>query len=55
MPLYLRALVELAESEGPVSSDALADAAGVTPAKVRKDLSYLGSYGTRGAGTTPPT
>ena len=50
LPLYLRALVELAESEGPVSSDALADAAGVTPAKVRKDLSYLGSYGTRGRG-----
>ena len=50
LPLYLRSLVELAETEGPVSSDALAEAAGVTPAKVRKDLSYLGSYGTRGRG-----
>jgi redox-sensing transcriptional repressor len=50
LPLYLRALVDLAETEGPVSSDVLAATAGVTPAKVRKDLSYLGSYGTRGRG-----
>src|SRR5215217_1672307 len=33
-----------------VSSDQLADAAGVNSAKVRKDLSYLGTYGTRGVG-----
>jgi redox-sensing transcriptional repressor len=33
-----------------VSSETLAEAAGVTSAKVRKDLSYLGSYGTRGVG-----
>jgi redox-sensing transcriptional repressor len=33
-----------------VSSVALADAAGVNSAKIRKDLSYLGSYGTRGVG-----
>jgi redox-sensing transcriptional repressor len=33
-----------------VSSDQLAEAAGVNSAKVRKDLSYLGSYGTRGVG-----
>jgi redox-sensing transcriptional repressor len=33
-----------------VSSDTLAGAAGVTSAKVRKDLSQLGSYGTRGVG-----
>ena len=32
------------------SSQALATAAGVNSAKVRKDLSYLGSYGTRGVG-----
>jgi redox-sensing transcriptional repressor len=50
LPLYLRALVELSGTEGPVSSDVLAAAAGVTSAKVRKDLSYLGSYGTRGRG-----
>src|SRR5204862_6564232 len=51
LPVYLRALVEMAE-EGrvTVSSEALADAAGVNSAKVRKDLSHLGSYGTRGVG-----
>jgi redox-sensing transcriptional repressor len=51
LPVYLRALHALAESGTvTVSSDALADAAGVNSAKVRKDLSYLGSYGTRGVG-----
>ena len=51
LPLYLRVLGELlAGGEVTVSSDALAAAAGVTPAKVRKDLSHLGSYGTRGKG-----
>jgi redox-sensing transcriptional repressor len=33
-----------------ISSNDLAGAAGVNSAKVRKDLSYLGSYGTRGVG-----
>jgi len=33
-----------------VSSEELASLAGVNAAKVRKDLSYLGSYGTRGVG-----
>jgi redox-sensing transcriptional repressor len=51
LPLYLRALVDMAANgDGTVSSDDLADAVGVTSAKVRKDLSYLGSYGTRGVG-----
>jgi redox-sensing transcriptional repressor len=51
LPIYLRALVEIAESGLPtVSSDALAEATGVNSAKVRKDLSHLGSYGTRGVG-----
>ena len=51
LPLYLRALVDMAANgDGTVSSDELADAVGVTSAKVRKDLSYLGSYGTRGVG-----
>jgi redox-sensing transcriptional repressor len=41
----------LAESGvATVSSDVLADAAGVGSAKLRKDLSQLGSYGTRGVG-----
>jgi len=51
LPLYLRVLTSLADDGvETVSSDMLAAAAGVTPAKVRKDLSYLGSYGTRGVG-----
>jgi redox-sensing transcriptional repressor len=33
-----------------VSSEELASAAGVNSAMLRKDLSYLGSYGTRGVG-----
>jgi redox-sensing transcriptional repressor len=51
LPVYLRALTSLAESGTPTcSSEELAGAAGVNSAKVRKDLSYLGSYGTRGVG-----
>ncbi len=51
LPLYYRALLEIAETdETTVSSDRLAAMAGVNAAKVRKDLSYLGSYGTRGVG-----
>ncbi len=51
LPVYLRALHGLAEAGSTtVSSDLLASAAGVNSAKVRKDLSHLGSYGTRGVG-----
>jgi redox-sensing transcriptional repressor len=51
LPVYLRALVDLAEQGATtVSSEELAGAAGVNSAKVRKDLSHLGSYGTRGVG-----
>src|SRR6201995_2246510 len=51
LPVYLRCLLELAESKTTtVSSERLAEVAGVNAAKVRKDLSYLGSYGTRGVG-----
>jgi len=51
LPVYLRALVDLAEQGATtVSSEELAEAAGVNSAKVRKDLSHLGSYGTRGVG-----
>jgi redox-sensing transcriptional repressor len=51
LPVYLRALTTLGE-EGTAtcSSEELAAAAGVNSAKLRKDLSYLGSYGTRGVG-----
>jgi redox-sensing transcriptional repressor len=51
LPIYLRVLGSLAETGvTTVSSDALAVAAGVGSAKLRKDLSHLGSYGTRGVG-----
>lgn len=51
LPVYLRALHALAEAgRTTVSSEALAEAAGVGSAKLRKDLSHLGSYGTRGVG-----
>ncbi|MDZ7674470.1 MAG: redox-sensing transcriptional repressor Rex [Acidimicrobiales bacterium] len=50
LPIYLRSLLELAAETMTVSSEQLADSAGVNAAKVRKDLSYLGSYGTRGVG-----
>jgi redox-sensing transcriptional repressor len=51
LPVYLRVLSSLAESGvSTVSSEVLANAAGVGPAKLRKDLSHLGSYGTRGVG-----
>jgi redox-sensing transcriptional repressor len=52
LPIYLRALLEVAEGRGmmTVSSEELATLAGVNAAKVRKDLSYLGTYGTRGVG-----
>jgi len=49
LPLYLQ-LLDDCEDPGPISSDQLAALAGVTAAKVRKDLSFLGSYGTRGVG-----
>lgn len=51
LPEYLHALHALDESgRETVSSEALAAVAGVNSAKLRKDLSYLGSYGTRGVG-----
>jgi redox-sensing transcriptional repressor len=51
LPIYLRALTSLSERRvTTVSSEELAAAAGVNSAKLRKDLSYLGTYGTRGVG-----
>ena len=48
---YLRALNTLqANGEQRTSSGVLAAEAGVNPAILRKDLSLLGSYGTRGVG-----
>ena len=51
LPVYLRILSEQGdEGVDNISSEGLAELAGVNAAKVRKDLSYLGSYGTRGVG-----
>ena len=51
LAVYLRVLGELAATGGEtVSSEDLAAAAGVNSAKLRKDLSYIGSNGTRGVG-----
>src|SRR4051812_45502466 len=51
LPVYFRSLLEVAEAKTTtISSERLAELAGVNAAKVRKDLSYLGSYGTRGVG-----
>lgn len=51
LAVYLRALASLREhGVSTVSSEELAVAAGVNSAMLRKDLSHLGSYGTRGVG-----
>ncbi|MFN8172788.1 MAG: redox-sensing transcriptional repressor Rex [Candidatus Nanopelagicales bacterium] len=51
LPVYHRVLGQFADAGiTTVSSDELAAACGVSPAKLRKDLSHLGSYGTRGVG-----
>ena len=51
LTVYQRALVELNDSGiKTVSSRELAEMSGSNESKVRKDLSYLGSYGTRGVG-----
>ena len=51
LPVYLRALTALMErGVATASSEELAVSAGVNSAKLRKDLSHLGTYGTRGVG-----
>lgn len=51
LAVYLRVLSGLAEQGvGTISSEELSAASGVNSAKLRKDLSYVGSYGTRGVG-----
>lgn len=51
LAVYLRVLSELEDQDArTVSSEELAALAGVNSAKLRKDLSYIGSYGTRGVG-----
>ena len=51
LTIYLRALnTLLADGVERVSSESLAEASGVSSSTLRKDLSYVGSYGTRGVG-----
>lgn len=51
LAIYLRVLDTAArERMVTMSSDVLAERAGVNAPQVRKDLSHLGSYGTRGVG-----
>jgi redox-sensing transcriptional repressor len=51
LPLYYRLLARL-EQEGRavISSQELGDELGVTPAQIRKDLSYFGRFGKQGRG-----
>jgi redox-sensing transcriptional repressor len=54
LPVYQRILAELVRNRvTTVSSEQLATLARVNAAKVRKDLSLLGSFGTRGSGYDP--
>ena len=50
LPRYLRCLADMSALTPQCSSEQIAEGAGVTAAQVRKDLSYLGSHGTRGVG-----
>ncbi len=51
LPLYLYALETLqSEGMGTISSEILANRVNVNAAKVRKDLSFLGTHGVRGVG-----
>ncbi len=51
LPVYARALSELASrGETVVSSQALGELLDVTPAQIRKDLSYFGRFGKQGRG-----
>jgi redox-sensing transcriptional repressor len=51
LPVYYRLLSRMrAEGETVVSSHELGDALGITPAQIRKDLSYFGRFGKQGRG-----
>ena len=50
LPRYLRCLNDMSLAADRCSSDQLAAAAGVNAAQVRKDLSFVGTQGTRGVG-----
>jgi redox-sensing transcriptional repressor len=51
LPVYLQVLADAAaDGIDTLASEDLARASGLNAAKVRKDLSYLGTHGTRGVG-----
>ena len=50
LPLYLQCLDQIDSNSIGISSKNLADLAKVNDAQVRRDLSYLGTLGTRGVG-----
>ena len=51
LPVYARALTTLeTEGRGVISSQELGEMLGVTPAQIRKDLSYFGRFGKQGRG-----
>ncbi|PZC47159.1 MAG: redox-sensing transcriptional repressor [Chloroflexi bacterium] len=51
LPLYIRALSQmLSEGQTVISSNELGNRLQVTPAQIRKDLSYFGRFGKQGRG-----
>ena len=50
LPLYLQCLDQVDQDAIGISSKKLAELAKVNDAQVRRDLSYLGTLGTRGVG-----
>ena len=51
LPVYARALTDLEiQGRDVVSSQELGEMLGVTPAQIRKDLSYFGRFGKQGRG-----
>ena len=56
LPVYARALADLAAAGTTVvSSQALGEMLDVTPAQIRKDLSYFGRFGKQGRGYHVPS
>lgn len=53
LPLYIRALSQMsAEGKTVISSKSLGSRLQITPAQIRKDLSYFGRFGKQGRGYT---
>ena len=51
LPLYIRALTQMSEEgQSVISSKSLGDRLQITPAQIRKDLSYFGRFGKQGRG-----